>query len=78
MTWYSTTAPGIRLGLVVPLTGSETTVVSLTTVSGTVLLLSQVQLTEPSTGIVMVRDRPEPDTTIVLRSLVLLHARFIV
>src|SRR5690606_5260312 len=60
--WYSTTAPGIAFGLVVPLTGSETTVLSFTTVRGTVLLLCQVQMTEAATGMLMTRVSPVPAT----------------
>src|SRR3546814_10817546 len=59
MIWYSTIAPGIALGATVPLAGSECTMLSLTTVSGTVLLLVHVQVTEAG-GMVIVRLNPLP------------------
>src|SRR5690606_19721846 len=62
MIWYSTIAPGIAFGLTAPLTGSDTTVLSFTTVKGTVLLLSQVQVTATAAGMVMTRLSPVPTT----------------
>src|SRR5690606_29972341 len=70
---YSTIAPGIAFGLLVPLTGSEITVAILTRVRGTDLLLVQVHVTEPA-GMVMVRLRPVPTGVTVVPSPSLVQA----
>ena len=68
MIWYSITAPGMALGNVVPLTGSDTTVASLTMVTGTVSPFVHVQFTDPA-GMVIVRDSPVPENGTVVPSL---------
>ena len=64
ISWYSTIAPGIAFGLVMPLTGSDRTNISFTTVSGTARSSDQVQVTELSSGIWIWRESPDPVTAI--------------
>src|SRR5690606_26973776 len=72
--WYSTNAPGIALGLLNPLTGSQATALALTTVNGSIQVFVHTHATALSSGMAMVRLAPVPVTGTALESLALVQA----